>query len=397
MTGAPGPEVVAVGETMVVMSPADAAPLDRADRLRLGVGGAESNLAIGLAGLGHRVAWVSRVGDDPFGRMVLREVAGGGVDVGSVALDPHAPTGVYFKDPRPEATGVHYYRAGSAASRLGPGALDDPRLAGARLLHLSGITPVLSESCRALVAHAVDDRPLGDALVSFDVNHRPRLWSADRAADVLRDLADRADIVLVGLDEAERLWGAADPQAVRRLLPRPATVVVKDGAVGATALPRTGPAVFVPALRAPVVEPVGAGDAFAAGYLSAVLRGLDQAAALRCGHVVAVRALAVPGDCAPPPRRRDLDGVVALTADRWAALDPVAAGLLHGLTDGPADEPVGGSASDPVAAAVVWQADGAVVAAADGPVGGGGTAAADDGSAHVGTGAAGPGDGRGSR
>ncbi|SCE79905.1 2-dehydro-3-deoxygluconokinase [Micromonospora haikouensis] len=361
MTGGPGPEVVTVGETMVVMSPTDAAPLERADRLRLGVGGAESNLAIGLAGLGHRVAWVSRVGDDPFGRMVLREVAGGGVDVASVALDAHAPTGVYFKDPRPEATGVHYYRAGSAASRLGPGALDDPRLAGARLLHLSGITPVLSESCRALVAHAVDDRPLRGALVSFDVNHRPRLWPADRAADVLRDLADRADIVLVGLDEAERLWGTADPQAVRRLLPRPATVVVKDGAVGATALPRTGPAVFVPALRAPVVEPVGAGDAFAAGYLSAVLRGLDHAAALRCGHVVAVRALAVPGDCAPPPRRRDLDGVVDLTADGWAALDPVGAGLLDGL------------------------------AGCDG------TAVADDGGAHVGTGAAGPGNGRGSR
>ncbi|EEP70080.1 PfkB-family carbohydrate kinase [Micromonospora sp. ATCC 39149] len=191
------------------MSPDDGSPLERAGRLRLGVGGAESNLAIGLAGLGHRVAWVSRVGDDPFGRMVVREVAGAGVDVDSVAVDPDAPTGVYFKDPRPEVTAVHYYRAGSAASRLDPGALDDPRLAGARLLHLSGITPVLSASCHALVAHAVDARPLGDALVSFDVNHRPRLWPADRAADVLRGIADRADIVLVGLDEAERLWGTA--------------------------------------------------------------------------------------------------------------------------------------------------------------------------------------------
>ncbi|WP_320064162.1 sugar kinase [Micromonospora sp. RTGN7] len=334
MTGPAGPEVVTVGETMVVLSPADVSPLERADTVRLGVGGAESNLAAGLAGLGHWVAWVSRVGDDPFGRRVVREVAAAGVDVAHVTVDPGAPTGVYFKDPRPEATRVHYYRAGSAASRLGPEALVDPRLAGARLLHLSGVTLALSASCRALVEHAVTDRPLPAALVSFDVNHRPRLWPATRAADVLRDVADRADVVFVGLDEAERLWGTGDPGAVRRLLSRPEVVVVKDGAVGATALPRTGPAVFVPALRVPVVEPVGAGDAFAAGYLSALLRGLDPTAALRCGHLVAVRALVVPGDCAPPPRRRDLDHLVALPADRWAALDLVAAGLLDGDSGG---------------------------------------------------------------
>ncbi|MGW1062463.1 sugar kinase [Micromonospora rubida] len=372
-----GPEAVTIGETMVVLSPVDATPLERADRVRLGVGGAESNVAVGLAGLGHRVAWVSRVGDDPFGRMVAREVADAGVDVDLVAVDPAAPTGVYFKDPRPDATGVYYYRAGSAASRLGPEALDDPRLAGARLLHLSGVTPALSESCRALVSHAVDGRPLGDALVSFDVNHRPRLWPADRAADVLRDLADRADVVFVGLDEAERLWGSTDPQAVRRLLPHPQVVVVKDGAVGATALPRAGAGVFVPALRVPVVEPVGAGDAFAAGYLSALLRGLGPTAALRCGHLVAVRALAVPGDCAPSPDRRDLAAAVALPLERWAALDLVAAGLVD---PAPAD---GGSAAPATAGAGA----GGFVAAAGGLGAGAGTA----GSAVVGAGAAGSG------
>jgi 2-dehydro-3-deoxygluconokinase len=315
-----GPEVACVGETMVVLSPGDGVPLEHAGTLRLGVGGAESNVAAGLAGLGHRVTWVSRVGDDPFGRIVLREVTAAGVDTSLVAVDPAAPTGVYVKDPHPRGTGVYYYRAGSAASRLAPDALADPRLRGVRLLHLSGVTPALSPSCRALVEYAVTDRPLGAALVSFDVNHRPRLWPARRAADVLRAVADRADIVFVGLDEARRLWHTADPLAVRRLLPGPDTVVVKDGTVGATALPRTGPAAFVPALRAPVREPVGAGDAFAAGYLSALLRGLDPTAALRCGHLVAVRALAVPGDHAAPPPRRELDAAVALSEADWAAL-----------------------------------------------------------------------------
>ncbi|MFJ6194643.1 sugar kinase [Micromonospora sp. NPDC092111] len=329
-----GPEVVTVGESMVVLSPDPAGSLERADRLGVSVGGAESNVATGLAGLGHRAGWVSRVGDDPFGRRVLRHVAAAGVDTSLVSVDPDAPTGVYLKDPSPGGTAVHYYRAGSAASRLGPQVLDDPGLAGVRLLHLSGVTAALSPSCAALVRRAVTDRPLPAARVSFDVNHRARLWPADVAAPVLRRLADRADVVLVGLDEARALWGVADPGAVRDLLPGPELVVVKDAEVGATALPRTGPAVFVPALRVPVREPVGAGDAFAAGYLSGLLRGLDPQRCLRLGHLCAAPTLTVPGDTAPPPGRALADRLAALPGDEWARLDLADAGLLAGPLPG---------------------------------------------------------------
>ncbi|WP_428965311.1 sugar kinase [Micromonospora fluostatini] len=317
-----GPEVVTVGETMVVLSPDPVGPLERADRVALGVGGAESNVAMGLATLGHRAAWLSRVGDDPFGRLVVGRVAAAGVDVDLVAVDPGAPTGLYAKDPGPAGTAVHYYRAGSAASRLGPAVLDDPRLAGARLVHLTGITPALSASCRALVERALTARAVPGALVSFDVNHRARLWPARHAADLLRRLADAADLVLVGLDEAQTLWQTPDAEAVRKLLPGPRMVVVKDGGVGATALPRTGPATVVPALRVPVLEPVGAGDAFAAGYLSGVLRGWEPRAALRLGHLCAARTLTVAGDTAPPPERALCDDLVALPDEGWAALDP---------------------------------------------------------------------------
>ncbi|MEU5903468.1 sugar kinase [Micromonospora sp. NPDC047467] len=299
--GSPPAEVVTVGETMVVLCPAPGEPLEHAERVALSVGGAESNVAGYLARLGHRAAWVSRVGDDPFGRAVVRHVAADGVDVDLVTVDPTAPTGLYVKDPGATATTVHYYRAGSAASRMDADALADPRLIGAAVLHLSGITPALSDSCRALVTHAVTDRPLPGALVSFDVNHRARLWPAERAAPVLRDLADRSDLVFVGQDEADALWGTADPLAVRRLLPGPRTVVVKDGAVGATALFRDAEPVFVPAPRVAVVEPVGAGDAFAAGYLAGVLRGLDPVGRLRLGHLVAAQALGSSGDNAPVP------------------------------------------------------------------------------------------------
>ncbi|WP_307799094.1 sugar kinase [Micromonospora antibiotica] len=323
-----GPEVVTVGESMVVLSPDPTGPLDRADRLGVSVGGAESNVASALAGLGHRTAWVSRVGDDPFGRRVLRHVAATGVDTRLVTVDPTAPTGVYLKDPTPGGTAVHYYRSGSAASRLDPQVLDDPALAGTRLLHLSGITAALSPSCAALVRRALTDRPLPAARITFDVNHRARLWSAETAAPVLRGLADAADVVLVGLDEARALWGVTAPDAVRDLLPGPELVVVKDADVGVTALPRGGPDVFVPALRVPVHEPVGAGDAFAAGCLSGLLRGLDLEHCLRLGHLCAAPALTVAGDTAPPPRRALADRLLALPAGDWARLDLVDAGLL---------------------------------------------------------------------
>ncbi len=319
MSPAGGPEVVCVGETMVVLAPDDGGSLERAARLTVGVGGAESNVAAGLARLGHRAAWVSRVGDDPFGRRVVAEVAAAGVDVSAVTVDPDAPTGLYLKDPGPYGTRVHYHRAGSAASRLGAADLARPELAGARLLHLSGITAALSGTCRDLLGSALDGRALPGARVSFDVNHRPALWPADRAAPVLHGLADRADVVLVGLDEAAGLWAADDPADVRALLPGPELVVVKDGPVGATALPRTGPAVFVPALPVDVVEPVGAGDAFAAGFLSGLLRGLDLRACLRLGHLTAAPVLVVPGDTAPPPDPETIARALALPETMWTA------------------------------------------------------------------------------
>jgi 2-dehydro-3-deoxygluconokinase len=315
------PEVVTCGESMVVLCPAPPLTLAEAGQVSVTVGGAESNVAMCLAALGHHAAWVSRVGADPFGERVVRHIAAAGVDVGLVVTDPDAPTGVYFKDPRAAGTRVHYYRAGSAASRLDPGALAEPRLRGTRLLHLSGITPALSGTCRDLVVDALVRRRVPDALVSFDVNYRPALWPVTRAAPVLRRLADAADVVFVGRDEAETLWGTDDPAAVRRLLPHPELVVVKDGAIGATALSRTGESASVPSPRVGVVEPVGAGDAFAAGYLSALLRGLGPVPALRLGHLVAAHALVSAGDNAVLPARDWFDELVDAPVSAWSPLD----------------------------------------------------------------------------
>ncbi|MFG3504408.1 sugar kinase [Streptomyces sp. NPDC047821] len=315
------------------------------------IGGAESNVACALAAAGHRTRWVSRVGADGFGDHLVAAVAAYGVDTTAVRRDPTRPTGVYFRTATDRATDAHevvYYRAGSAASAMSPGTVPREDVAGGRVLHLSGITAALSDGCLAL-ARALTARGPGRPLVSFDVNYRPGLWrDADPA--VLLGLARGADLVFVGEDEAEAAWGLRGASAIRAALPEPAAVVVKHGGRGATAFSREGdgagsppargtapsappPAgdasappprdavTFVPAPRVDVVAPVGAGDAFAAGYLSAALRGRPAGQRLRHGHLMAAAALTVPGDLGAPP--------AAAHADRLARLDDAAWERLH--------------------------------------------------------------------
>lgn len=313
----PGP-VVCVGETMAALAPDPLGPLDDADLLRVDVAGAESNVALYLADHGIPARWVSAVGDDPFGRRIRARIAAGGVDVSGVRTDPVRPTGLLLKDPGAGGTRVHYHRAGSAASALTPDVLDDPALAGAALVHLSGITPALSPGCHALVERTLrPDRPWP---VSFDVNHRPALWTGRRAADVLRAFADRADIVLVGLDEAQALWGEkiTDARSVRELLPGPGVLVVKDGSRAATAFTGTD-TVSVPALTVRVAEPVGAGDAFAAGFLSGLLRDLPVERALRLGHLTAASALRVAADHGPLPKPSVVAALLEADEETWRA------------------------------------------------------------------------------
>ncbi|MER5793747.1 sugar kinase [Streptomyces sp. NPDC001980] len=374
-------DVVALGESMVTFLPtrpgslADVPSFDRA------IGGAESNVACALAAAGHAVRWVSRVGADGFGDHLMETVAAYGVDVSSVGRDPARPTGVYFRTAGDRATDAHevaYYRAGSAASAMSAATVDLAAVRAGRILHLSGITAALSEGCRGLLRELT--APAGERpLVSFDVNYRAGLWGSGDGSQILLELARRADLVFVGEDEAEEAWGVTGgPSAVRELLPEPEVLVVKQGGAGATAFvsaaarwglvaptrrqpqienspaPLTGrcpaashrsgtpqarasetpppaptpgtfepaptPGTFEPAPAVDVVATVGAGDAFAAGFLSGILRGLPVRQTLRLGHLFAAAALTTPADLAPPPARDTTDRLTALDADAWERL-----------------------------------------------------------------------------
>lgn len=289
--------VACIGETMALLVPRDAGPLDYDRCLAVSVAGAESNVAMYLADLGHRARWISRLGNDALGQVVLDYIAMAGVDVSAVDRDPERPTGLFIKEPRPEGTRVHYYRRGSAATALDRTVLHHERVRTADLLHLSGITPALSDSCRDLIVAAVEEGRRAGRLISFDVNWRPSLWRSDPSS-LLLELARGASIVFVGSDEGADLWGYSSPKDVRGLIPEPVILVVKDGGVGTTVFV-DGDQYFVPALDVEVVEPVGAGDAFAAGYLAGLLRGFDVTGQVRLGHLTAAAALRVTGDHGP--------------------------------------------------------------------------------------------------
>lgn len=205
-------------------------------------------------------------------------------------LDRSRPTGVFFKDPSLDRT-ISYYGAGSAASAISREDVDRALALHPLVLHMSGITPALSPSCLDAVVYAMDAARAQGVTTSFDVNFRGRLWTdANAARACLRSLADTANIVFVGLDEAAMLWGSVDVHGLRALLPHSDVLVVKDGSRWAATF--SGQQEYrVPALPIRVVEAVGAGDAFAAGWLHGYLRGSDHETRLRLGHLLARVAL----------------------------------------------------------------------------------------------------------
>ncbi|WP_432253074.1 PfkB family carbohydrate kinase [Streptomyces sp. HNM1019] len=476
---ADGVDVVCLGESMVTFVPSRPGRLADVPSFARGIGGAESNVACGLARAGHSARWISRVGTDGFGEHLVREIAATGVDTAYVQRDPYRPTGIYFRTAGERAVGsetadrdggaapeplaeVVYYRAGSAAAAMSPALIPRARAWSGRVLHLTGITPALSGDCRALMHELTACAP-GRPLVSFDLNYRVSLWQkgegevegagadGETGPAVLLDLARRCDLVFVGEDEAAAVWGVRGPEAIRAALPEPEVLVVKQGGAGATAYARrsgdgadargrgaaadarssdhradarrsgdgvdarrpgddaddrrpgddaddrrsgdgadahrsgdgadvcrSGPdadarrsdgdadarrsgddvharclgdraddrrsdggadarrpghdtdarrpgdraddITFEPAPHVDVVAPVGAGDAFAAGFLSGTLRGLPIAERLRHGHLMAAAALTVPGDLGTPPAREHADHLVALDATRWGTL-----------------------------------------------------------------------------
>lgn len=305
------PELVTLGETMATFVPAAPGSLRIGSEFRLTVAGAESTVAIAVARLGCSAAWMGRLGNDTLGRMVRTALRAEGVDVSHVRTDPVAPTGLLIREERTAGrTTTMYYRADLAGARLCPDDVDAALIAGARTLHITGITPALGPSPAAAVDRAVAVARDAGVPVSFDVNYRASLWSAQEAAPVLRNLAGSAHLLVAGLDEAALLLGetASCPKAAARGLARlgPAQVLVTLGERGCVAL-IDGELLEQPAVPVSTVSPIGAGDSFVGGYLAGALQQAAPAERLRLAVLCGALTAASPSDWEGLPYDGELD------------------------------------------------------------------------------------------
>ncbi|MFV0252986.1 MAG: sugar kinase [Beutenbergiaceae bacterium] len=288
------PDVVCIGETMAQLVPLDG-DLETGDTFQMRIAGSESNVATALARLDVSVAWASRLGADALGRRIRNQLSAVGVDVGLVEIDPARPTGIFLKQPAGQRRDVVYYRDGSAASQLDRNCWHAAVDANPAVIFCSGIDAALSATSRDSMIEGLDYARSRGVLVALDVNYRPVLWrQPEVAAQCLLDLARTADIVLAGWDEAAALWQVADAAQVRALLPT-AELVLREPPVQVSSY--HGDTVTTLALpHVDVVEAVGAGDAFAAGYLYGHLHDWPPLQRLKAGHVLAASSLRRHGD-----------------------------------------------------------------------------------------------------
>lgn len=292
------PKLITIGETMAAFTPGERGPLRYVSQYGIRTAGAESNVAVGLAKLDIPVAWVSRLGEDEFGCLIRNQIRAEGVDCSHVVWDKEHRTGVMFKEMGAGETKVYYYRENSAASHMQPSDLDKELFKSAQIVHLSGITPVLSESCRATVQAAVDMAKGCGALVSFDPNIRRKLWRGTDYTLLIRQLTLQSEIVLLGADEAETLFGIAKPEAVFDLLFSQGCAryaALKDGGRGAWVADAQTRLHIAPYPCNPV-DPIGAGDGFNAGFLAGILQKKGLETAGRMGAICGALATQTTGD-----------------------------------------------------------------------------------------------------
>ncbi|WP_101845515.1 sugar kinase [Halobacillus sp. Marseille-P3879] len=302
-------DVITLGETMVLFTSKSSGLMRYAGDFSTKIAGAESNVAIALSRLGHKSGWISRLGKDEFGEKVRAFIRGEGVDVSQVTLDEEADTGIFFKERlTPEEIRVKYYRRHSAASRMRAEDIDEEYIAGAKYLHVTGITPALSDSCYETVLKAVNCAKRNGVPVIFDPNLRRKLWTEAKAREVLLKLSGLADIVLPGIDEAEFLFGRASHEQLAQQFVEngAAAVVMKLGEKGAYVYEKQSSGYVEGFPVEQVVDPVGAGDGFAAGCISGLLDGLELQEAARRGNAVGAMVTMVDGDVEGLPDKKRL-------------------------------------------------------------------------------------------
>lgn len=301
-----------VGEPMGLFMATEEGRLEDVGGYTLAVAGAELNVGIGASRLGRRVGYVTKLGRDPFGQVVVRLMNEAGISTDFTTFSDERPTGIMFKSLTPGGDpDIFYLRAGSAASTLSVADVEAIDFSGFAAVHMTGIMPALSDSTRAASERLFERAHEAGALVSFDPNLRPQLWPSEQAmADFMNAAAARADLFLPGIAEARLLMGepeaTAEQAAAHYLALGARAVAVKQGSRGAyfdDGQTRGWGRTFG---VAKVVDTVGAGDAFAAGVLTGLMEGLSLADAVSRGNAMGSMQVQVRGDNEGLPTREQL-------------------------------------------------------------------------------------------
>lgn len=311
-------DVITLGETMALFTPDKQGYLRYVNQFTRSFVGSETNVAIGITRMGYKAGWISKVGNDEFGKSLLMFLRGEEIDLSYVKVDPSAPTGLMFKEYlRENQTRVTYYRKNSAASKLTPDDIEESYLKGATFLFVSGITPALSESCHKTVFDAMKKAKANGVQVVFDPNLRKTLWSEEKARQVLLKVAKESDIILPGINEGEFLVGTKDVEEMGKAFLNLGAkkVIIKLGREGAAYFTNEEKR-YVPGFNVErVVDPIGAGDAFAAGFMTGQLDQLSLYESVRRGNAFGAMATLVKGDIEGLPDRAQLKQYMESSSD----------------------------------------------------------------------------------
>lgn len=304
-------EVILFGEPMALFIANSEGPLEEVEQFTRALSGAEVNVSIGLTRLGHEVSYITRLGDDSLGHYIANCLKRESINTEFITFDREFKTGIQLKNK--VTTGdpsINYYRKGSATSHISGKDMDDIDFSGIKLVHITGIPPALSLSCREATYRLIERARENQVFLSFDPNLRPILWeSKEEMCQVINDIASHCDIILPGVSEGLTLMGSDDPEKIADYYQGLGvkTVIVKVGAKGAYVREQSD-SYFVPGYKVEkVVDTVGAGDGFAVGVLSGVLEGLPTAEAVKRGNAIGSIQVTNVSDNAGLPTKKELE------------------------------------------------------------------------------------------
>ncbi len=304
-------DVVTIGETMIVFDSMSLGPLRYAHQYSSHTGGAETTVAVGVVRQGHTAGWISRVGNDEFGKLITNVFRGEGVDTSRVMIDDERPTGIFFR----EAVGNGeyrnaYYRKHSAFSAIQPDMLDEDYIRNARILMISGITLAVNSSSAATVKRAMEIAKEAGVKICFDPNLRLKMWTIEEARAVMEPLWSMVDIAMPGVEEGELLFGASEPDEIANILQNKygiPSVIVKVGAEGAIGYEGGKKIVSQGYPVSRVVDAFGAGDAFCSGVLSGYLNGWPLEKTLQHANAIGAMVVSAPGNIEAVPDAKQVE------------------------------------------------------------------------------------------